>query len=225
MTGTHSLAVGSTTIAVIIIAAAIGCRQTVPAYPHWELEEPRIDCHDGIEIDAWFARSGKEGAGLVVHLRDTTDRSRTASLERARLLIRPADDPVGEPSLEIESEDVAPVEFEDRDSMYVPFLFNNNRAWNRGLRAGTVDIELFIDDSPTTLTRRANHRDAEWSETYTGRLVLHPHADDDPPPSDMSRKDSDGNIRYLMPGPDDSEGYRVLLDIEPSGGCPGDDDD
>lgn len=168
---------------------------TLPAYPSWEITDRRAECHHDVEIATWFAKSGKEGAGLVVRFDNTTDNPRRIAVNEATMRIRHTDAPHDDASITVDATTLETVEVDDRSSAYVPFVFDNNDAWNQELRAATVDLELTIDDTPTSLTYRAEQRRVPWTETYQ-------RGDD-----------------RLIHAPDSPGEYNIRLDDIP-GGCP-----
>lgn len=140
---------------------------TVSDFPHWSATNPITHCQHDVEITPWFARSGKDGAGVVLRFRNTTDEPRKVTVKRANFTVFRDQDSPDNTTLYVDAERPEPITVDDVQGIYLPFEFDNETAWNDGLHRGRVQITLRIDDRPARLRILADHRSADWSEQYT----------------------------------------------------------
>lgn len=86
---------------------------------------------------AHVARTGKEGVGVVVTLRGRD--TNVCHVQDARVLLRLED------GLEVRAKKALPeAQLTSRETVevYVPLYFDNNGAWNRGVRRGKLEVRL-----------------------------------------------------------------------------------
>ena len=140
-----------------LAVAAFACLATSPPrmprmYPMWRVEQTnkRLAC---ALVTPGVSKSGKTGVGLTLAVRGQGPGICRVQVNLAALNLmvgsagpEPADGPAvsavrAHPQVsgvEVGAGQVAHI--------YLPFLFDNNRAWNNGLRRGFFQIRLTIDD-------------------------------------------------------------------------------
>lgn len=138
----------------LLVALAAACGGNVRAYPRWRFVDAAVPSVEaGCVLGRAFVRmSGKSGVGLAVELRSRGDcRVRFA---RAELVLDGLRAPAALP---------AELDLRGRSLVYVwlPFEFDNNRAWNDGRRTGTFEIDLDAAGAVTTWRIAADHRRPE----------------------------------------------------------------
>lgn len=167
---------------VVIIAAGLlcACGRPVSDFPHWKVESrTQVECVDDVEIMPWFVVSGKQGAGLVLQFRENSweqeveqeqeevwevgqFRQRSVDISSAVIYLRHVDAAEDWVDQIVEGRRTAPVRFEGRGSVYVPFYFDNEDAWNEGLRRGRLEVELYFDHQLIRLSYPITHENARW---------------------------------------------------------------
>lgn len=118
--------------AILLVAATASLATSRPARPFatWHVGEHsgRVGCAD---LEVWVAKSGKQGVGISVRARAGSE-SCQVRLEGARL--------------SVDGNTFAPVDLPkgplDRQTAYLPFLFDNERLWNEGKRSGTLELDV-----------------------------------------------------------------------------------
>lgn len=133
--------------------AALACAATQPPryarqYPMWRLDPPAalpvaLGCARG---QAWVVKSGKSGVGLTVELMGGAPERCRVVLRGARLeltgglTVRSA-----APQPPAAAWTLGPCELQ---RFYLPFLFDNNAAWNHGARSGRFLLDLVVGRPP-----------------------------------------------------------------------------
>lgn len=204
--------------------------ETTPGYPSWQIDERTVHCHDDVEIHAWVAKSGKDGAGLVLLFDNTTDTARTVAVDDAVLALRPRRAPFDDTAATVRTLDVAPVQLHDRQSVYLPFVFDNNEAWNREVRAADLTIDLRVDNESTILRYEVFHRDAPWAIVYEPRgtypgVSWGPEDGLPGPEVTGPARNVEHQNQWLIRDPDDRDDVRIRFEYESTGGCEGTRDD
>lgn len=195
-------------LAGIVSIATPAAPKTISSYPFWKVSYPIIHCRHGVEIDAWVAKSGKEGTGLVIRFANTGDKGRHIEVDRAEFLIwRDRDSPTNT-TLRIESASVPPLSVDDHNSVYLPFEFDNESAWNDDLRVGKVAIAIQIDEQPASVQFDVRQQTSPWSAAYQWRGGAHYERDGE----------------YLLDDTSSTE-TRICFDYKPVGGCIGERDE
>jgi hypothetical protein len=187
-----------------LVSVATSAPQTVTlsGFPYWSLVEHHRECRQGIEFTPWIAKSGKEGFGLVLRLEDTyyegtSGAVRQVSVERAVVHLQESLDGLHGSAPSVEAPAVEPVQITGRASVYIPFLFNNEAAWNYDLHRATIYIDLLVDGSAQRLRYLAEHRSAEFAVAY-------PH----------------DQVRILGSGPQKGQWkWAIAIDAPRHGGC------
>ncbi len=219
---------------VVSVATSRPLTITTTSFPAWEVAEREVACRAGLEVRPWFAKSGEEGAGLVLRFDVVDGKQRTVGVERAQLHLSPRENAGDAAEFVVDAQPVASITVDDHASIYVPFLFDNEDAWNEGLRDATVIVELRVDDQPAELEYRARHREAPWGEEYLWYGFGSDEVDDrhqtwgpDSEDSSLERtgphEEREGE--YLRRNPDRPDELRVRLDYQWRGGCEGGDGD
>ena len=144
------------TLLIVLAAAATACGGAYRDYPRWQITEgatPRTGCVLG---HAFVRMSGKTGVGITLQLRSLEDCS--IAFHGAVLVFD--DGQRVESTLRPDSY----LTLRGRSQMYLwlPFVFDNNAAWNDHRRSGTFVIDLQANGQSTTWTMPAVHRDAQW---------------------------------------------------------------
>lgn len=138
------------------VLAALACAATSAPmatrnYPNWKVESLGARQLGCARVEAWVSKSGKEGAGVSLRVRQ-------AGPGPCRLEVAAA-------KLEIEGTEFAasalpaPLELDLSDRFtYVPFVFDNEALWNAGKRRGTLTLSLrFNGSTHETLKVSLNH--------------------------------------------------------------------
>jgi hypothetical protein len=98
-------------------------------------------------VEAWVAKSGKEGLGVTLHLQ-TARPACAFSTAHASLSLHDQN---------IVASATFPAAAEERDGerfIYLPFLFDNNKAWNRGWNQATLDLQLRVESTDLRWQRK-----------------------------------------------------------------------
>ena len=143
--------------------------KTITAFPMWEIADPVIICPQDVEIRSWFAKSGKEGAGLVLRFENLTDGTRTVAVPRAQMFVGESEESDQPAELVVDAKSIPRAGFTRNHSVYLPFAFDNQRAWNRQWRHATVVIEVEIDGEILEVSYQAVQRSAPYYERYDRR--------------------------------------------------------
>lgn len=166
----------------VTLASIVACIATsqplTRGYPEWTLEDgkTRIGC---ARFDAWVSKSGKQGLGVNVLVESTsTDRCQVEILsatldvggEKIALATRPRAENLGE----------VPV------TWYLPFAFDNEKAWNEERRSGTITLDVMTSGGAGRLETSMKH---EWGSPHVLRRRSAPDAGSPyalPPRSDQA---------------------------------------
>ena len=140
---------------VAVTVAALACAATSPArmsrnYPMWRVDSAQAS-QGCARITPAVSKSGKSGVGLTLAVRGLGPEICRVQIDLAALNLvagsaadgqavravraRPAENSADR-SVDVSEGQVA--------YLYLPFLFDNNRAWNEGLRGGYFQIRLAI---------------------------------------------------------------------------------
>jgi hypothetical protein len=92
-------------------------------------------------LDAWVSKSGKTGLGLTVELR----KSGACSAEILEATLTVAGQPVSAVT-------ASPSTTGDREHRYLPFLFDNDRAWRSGVQDARVTLLVRAEGTRSTVT-------------------------------------------------------------------------
>lgn len=143
------------TIVIAWLAVLAACGGAYREYPRWRFTDA-AEMDSGCVLARSFIRmSGKSGVGVTVELRSRGDC--TVRFARAELVLDGVRAPATLPE---------PVALHGRSLVYVwlPFVFDNERAWNDGKRAGTFEIELEVAGAaaPTWRIAADHRRDGRW---------------------------------------------------------------
>jgi hypothetical protein len=134
----------------VLVALAAACGGNVRAYPRWRFAgDPAPSIEAGCVLGRAFVRmSGKTGVGMTVELRSRGDC--LVRFARAELVMDGVRAPATLP---------ADLALRGRSLVYVwlPFEFDNQQAWNAGLRTGTFEIDLDAAGAVTTWRIAADH--------------------------------------------------------------------
>ncbi len=150
-------------VVVTSLLALAACGGPIRAYPRWILGDGSRFAADCLEAEAFVRTSGKTGVGVTVALRSRA--TCAVRITRAELIF---DD--GRAAAELPPAEELP----GRSLAYawLPFAFDNNAAWNRGVHHGRFELDVAIGDAPPrTWVIAAEHRfvDGRW-QPGTGRL-------------------------------------------------------
>lgn len=209
--------------AVIFVASAVSIATPAPThttltvYPHWFIVGDLVECHHDVEITSWFAKTGKEGAGMVLRFDDTLQKTREVVVERAVMRIGEFSDGEFVEGLEVGARTVDPATVDRRASVYLPFAFNNQRAWKDKSRAGVVEVELRIDGAPARLSYEVEQIADGQTRVY--RLpharqggAAHRHRPE-------SRQAQGTSPEPLLEAPDAPGGYAISMESMVGNGC------
>lgn len=162
---------GAVTFAVVVSVATSPPPPTitVPGYPHWEIKTPIVHCHQNTEVRGWFGTSGNDGAGFVLRLDPVHDEPVDVRIDAAHFSVWGEGYRAHDPAIEVRGTiDDDTKTLEGADSIYIPFEFDNEAAWDDKLRRGTVEIALEIDDHTSDMRFDAHHRPTDLTQTYYG---------------------------------------------------------
>jgi hypothetical protein len=123
-----------------LAATTLACIATSPApytrnYPAWEIDADPTSTVGCLASRLWIAKSGKEGLGVALALRNSATDRCVVAIERAALTV--GTQTIVAPSIHRE---LSPGE---TAYAYLPFAFDGNAAWNLGQR--TAALTLCID--------------------------------------------------------------------------------
>lgn len=155
--------------AVLLAAGATMATPPPPQrnFPHWQLQAPSEQTIGGLELQAWDAKSGKTGLGVMIRAQNHGDAPRTFDVRSARLELFRDD-----PAAVVQRVAAAPpqpvvVGAGKADTVYLPFVFDNEAAWNQHIRQGRLVLQVRVDDkAPVTWTIPAAHILEEWFIPY-----------------------------------------------------------
>lgn len=140
-------------VSVIALACAATSAPRYPRnFPTWEIQGDVAVESSCAEAMAWVVKSGKSGIGITVATRALSTAGCTVSIPRAELNLagRPITATAGPASIELASCEVG--------HFYLPFAFDNEAAWNRGVRSGDFYIELVMDGDRHSWQLRGEQR-------------------------------------------------------------------
>ncbi|HUS63317.1 MAG TPA: hypothetical protein VMZ28_02200 [Kofleriaceae bacterium] len=144
---------GGALVAVTLACAATPAPRYARNYPRWVVKRGQ-DARAGCVIaSAYPVKSGKTGLGLTVRLRGATAAGCSARVAAARLVLTDGTESVARLAR-------APARALDAcadENVYLPFLFDSERAWNDGVRNATVTIELEAGGARHTWTLDVAH--------------------------------------------------------------------
>lgn len=118
---------------VLVLLAAVASMATSPArppqrgYPSWKVEVPRRDAGCS-NLSAEVVKTGKEGLGVLV-VREVEECD--VVIERAVVRVGHAVVPA-----------VAVPPWDSERTTYLGFVFDDERAWNEGIRHGTIELTV-----------------------------------------------------------------------------------
>jgi hypothetical protein len=128
-------------LSLVLAFAGMGCwlNQEGPRrYPFWIAKEGRARLEGCAEVDAWVAKSGKEGIGLALEVRGLAASEQPCRLEIAKVTIS-----IGDQSFDGSRLPAAALLARgDVVHAYVPVPFDGDAAWNAGERAATIVVSL-----------------------------------------------------------------------------------
>lgn len=136
---------------VVAVAALASAATSAPAvryprnYPAWQVISGSPVAYGCAELEAWVAKSGKQGMGVTVS-------AATRDGRPCRVTVRSATFRVG--ALAVPAARLPePVEAAAGTApalLYLPFAFDNQTAWNRGDDTGVLELRLSVGDAPET---------------------------------------------------------------------------
>lgn len=139
---------------VVAAAASLATSPFPRPFAAWNVVGSETRVAGCARVDAWVAKSGKEGVGIAIAARGPV--GCTVRLDRATLL-------VGEKAI---AASPLPTEVRAERAAYLPFLFDNEKAWNDGERAGSLEIAIVADGEPVVLRFVMQHA---WTHaTFSG---------------------------------------------------------
>jgi hypothetical protein len=155
---------------VTLGAALLACAATQPlpaeCRPSWRLQETTPTLVGCAIVEAWVAKSGKEGFGITIALRrataDTSCRARVTAASFAAGTYHAAPSRLPDP-----------VVLSDEETyLYLPFPFDNQALWRESvdraeLRRGIVTLEIAAGT--------ADHEAAKRWELVTAQEILPRH--------------------------------------------------
>jgi len=141
--------------AVVAVGAFASLATPAPRYPRnypaWELTSGQAKVQGCADAIAWVSKSGKSGVGLTIEIR--TRGPCRVRISRAVLVLADGKEVAGQ----VKEPADAAGGVGDR-YLYLPFLFDNNEAWNRGVRQGRFDLTLVVEERSTRWSLDAVHR-------------------------------------------------------------------
>ena len=174
--------------ALVSVATSAPTHMATSGFPFWSVVDHQRECRQDITITPWIARSSKEGFGLVLRFDSHRELAREIHVDRATAHLQESLTELHGSIPSVEALPVEPVTVHNphhHAAVYIPFAFDNQGAWNQGLRRATIYIDLVIDGEPTRLRLLAEHRSAELREEYDRSRVRH-----------LRGADPDGPARY-----------------------------
>jgi hypothetical protein len=125
------------TLLLLVALAACGDPRHPRHYPRWVIEPAaEVAWRECVGARAFVRRSGKQGLGVTLELRSRTDCAVT--IARAEVTLEDGTRAAGEPP---------PLDgLHGRSLVYLwmPVRFDGDRAWNRGVRHGQLELTLAL---------------------------------------------------------------------------------
>ncbi len=226
----HGLAL---VLAVVVSVATSPPRTfTVDDFPHWEIDKNFAFCFDDVEIRPWVATSGTTGAGLVLRVDNLRADPIDVAIESAQFNIWINRHHPDNRTLAIDGASGDSITVTEHHSFYLPFEFDNHRAWREEMKTGRFIIILNVDGERQRLHLGASHRSTDSSDTYYMYWARPDDSDPygyDPdtywgPDGEDERLERSGHHvdrknEYLRRDPDDPGSTRVRRHISWHGGC------
>jgi hypothetical protein len=125
--------------AIALIMGVMNCMGPRP-YCHWQItSDPSVRKVGCAEVDVWSKRSTKTGLGVILHISVPQGSQCSVQLVTARLLLDQTLVPAPSTNRHLL---LSP---HDELFVYLPFVFDNNGAWNDGLNEAELSLELDVD--------------------------------------------------------------------------------
>lgn len=141
-------------------------------YPIWRPEQAATaQMGECMEVSWWVAKSGKQGVGIGLRVLNPCAQTQEMTLDTARFEV------TGFGSVEA-SGTREPVRLEagQATSLYLPFVFDNEQAWNDRNVEATLRIRFNLDgrlialDAPLHYSQRATYRCIPFKHVSRSRL-------------------------------------------------------
>ncbi len=151
----HHFQLASLQWLAVAVAAAASIATSPPRmarqYPMWQIGNPHTAAFEdkGLLGQFWVSRSGKTGLGVTLMLANRRSAPTTIEVTQATLLIngtRQQQDPTAI-NRQVLAVTQPPITLEPGQNGWIdlPVPFDNNDAWNQGLRNGQMTVTLKID--------------------------------------------------------------------------------
>lgn len=127
---------------MVLLAAGASLASMPPRYPRnyptWTVSAEGTRTLRCANLDAWVSKSGKEGFGLTLRMQNLTEEPCQVTFEGATFMAE---------GVQIEGVLPAPITLSPfhLEPTYVPFAFNNEKLWNKGIQKGSLRLELQVD--------------------------------------------------------------------------------
>jgi hypothetical protein len=136
---------------------------TIRGYPEWTLSNgvQSVGC---AQVEAWVGKSGKQGVGISLALRKATNVPCSVQVAGASIVVggERVTTKLGRRVLALTAED---------QYLYLPFVFDNEAAWNENRRAGSFELALETRGVQGRLTMEMRHA---WTQFHRRRRDIMP---------------------------------------------------
>ena len=128
----------------VVAVLALACAAT-PAprfarnYPSWELTGNSSATFGCAQVEAWVSKSGKTGFGVSVRAAPAGAGPCTVRIAGGSIVL--SDRRVVPAALDRQAHALAGCQTQ----LYLPFAFDNDAAWNHGVRSGRLALEIEVD--------------------------------------------------------------------------------
>jgi hypothetical protein len=116
-------------------------------YPYWRACKPAVRQIGAVDARLWVSKSGKQGVGVTVRLLGSESAPVAVRIARAELRV------AGGPTVGYDGAPALTLSPGESRYLYLPFSFDNERAWNEGRRCALLRLQIQVGAKHTATWR------------------------------------------------------------------------